>query len=332
MAIFKFNNDSFEKVEQTQFSNEGILERQHLQNALKKQMEVIDSDILIITEEFSEWSESKRRIDLLGVDRNGNIVVIELKRTVTGEHMDLQAIRYASMVSTLTFGRVVEIYAKYLASFESDLDAEDELLSHIGNYKDSFASDVRIILVSSDFSKELTTSVMWLNERDLDIRCYRLIPYKHNGDILIDVQQIIPLPEAESYQIKVREQKEERREVRRGARDNTKYNFNGQTGLSKRGIVRSVWLKYMQDNPNLIYEQLLHNFPKEIRSRLFVELEEALEQQKRDSNGLTRYFIEDDEILKIGDKKYVISNQWGKGNIEIFLEYAKKLGYEVEEN
>jgi len=332
MAIFKFNSDSFEKVEQTQFSSEGILERQHIQNALKKQIEVIDPNILIIAEEFSEWSDSKRRIDLLGVDRSGNIVVIELKRTETGEHMDLQAIRYASMVSTLTFIRAVEIFSKYLASFESDLNAEDELLSHIGDNKDSFASDVRIILVSSDFSKELTTSVMWLNERDLDIRCYRLIPYKHNEDILIDVQQIIPLPEAESYQIKVREQKEERREVRRGARDNTKYNFNGQTGLSKRGIVRSIWLKYMQDNPSLTYEKLIQDFPKEIRNRLFVELEEALEQQKRDSNGLNRYFIEDDEVLKIGDKKYVISNQWGKGNIEIFLEYAKKLGYEVEEN
>jgi len=46
---------------------------------------------------------------------------------------------------------------------------------------------------------------------------------------------------------------------------------------------------------------------------------------------LTRYFIEDDEVLHIGDKTYTISNQWGKGNIEKFLEYASKLGYEIEE-
>ena len=245
--------------------------------------------------------------------------------------MDLQAIRYASMVSTLTFIRAVEIFSKYLLSIDSDLNAEDELSSFIGEAKESFASDVRIILVSSDFSKELTTSVMWLNERDLDIRCYRLIPHKLNNEILIDVQQIIPLPEAESYQVKVREQKEERREARKGARDNTKYNFNGQVGLSKRGIVRSVWLKYIEDNPNISYEKLTTDFPSDIRGRLFTELDQALEQQKRDSNGLTRYFIEDDEVLNIGDKTYTISNQWGKGNIEKFLEYASKLGYEIEE-
>ncbi|QOY52732.1 hypothetical protein [Candidatus Sulfurimonas baltica] len=331
MAIFKLDNDNFKKIEQTQFSNEGILERQHIQNALKKQIDVIAPDILIISEEFSEWSDSKRRIDLLGIDKDGNIVVIELKRTETGEHMDLQAIRYASMVSTLTFVRAVEIFSKYLISIESELNAEDELLSFIGDNKDNFASDVRIILVSSDFSKELTTSVMWLNERDLDIRCYRLIPYKHNEDILIDVQQIIPLPEAESYQVKVREQKEERREVLRGARDNTKYNFNGEVGLGKRGIVRSVWLKYIKDNQGISYEKLTQDFPSDIRGRLFVEIETALEQQRRDGNGLARYFVEDDELLQIGDKKYTISNQWGKGNIEKFLEYVGRLGYEIEE-
>ena len=329
MAIFKFDNNNFEKVEQTQFSSEGILERQHIQNALKKQIDVIAPDILIVSEEFSEWSDSKRRIDLPGVDRLGNIVVIELKRTQTGEHMDLQAIRYASMVSTLTFIRAVELFSKYLLTIESELNAEDELSSFIGDNIENFASDVRIILVSSNFSKELTTSVMWLNERDLDIRCYRLIPHKLNNEILIDVQQIIPLPEAESYQVKVREQKEERREARKGARDTTKYNFNGEVGLGKKGIVRSVWLKYIADNPTVTYEKLTQDFPS--GGRLFVELEQALEQQKKDSNGLSRYFVEVDEVISIGGKAYTISNQWGKGNIGKFLEYASKLGYKIEE-
>ncbi|PLX67089.1 MAG: hypothetical protein C0603_10535 [Denitrovibrio sp.] len=109
MAIFRLNEDCFEKIEQTKFSNEGILERQHIQNALKKQISVISPDMLVIAEEFAEWSDSRRRIDLLCIDRDANIVVIELKRNDTGEHMELQAIRYASMVSTLTLKRAVEI-------------------------------------------------------------------------------------------------------------------------------------------------------------------------------------------------------------------------------
>lgn len=166
MAIYKFDDDNFQKVEQTLFSNEGIMERQHIQSALKKQISVVADDVLIISEEFDEWSDSKRRIYLLGVDKDGNIVVVELKRNETGEYMDLQAIRYASMVSTLTFGRAVEIFSKYLNSIHSDLNAEDELMSFIRDDKDNFASDVRIILVLSDFSKELTTPAIWLNEKN----------------------------------------------------------------------------------------------------------------------------------------------------------------------
>ena len=114
MALFSFNDNSLKEIEATTFNREGILERQHLQAAIKEQIAVIAPNCLVIAEEFSEWSGSQRRIDLLAVDRDGNLVVIELKRTETGEHMELQALRYAAMVSTLTFSRAVEIYQNYL--------------------------------------------------------------------------------------------------------------------------------------------------------------------------------------------------------------------------
>ena len=40
----------------------------------------------------------------------------------------------------------------------------------------------------------------------MDIRCVRIQAYEHKGEVLVNVQQIIPLPEAEAYQVKVREQ------------------------------------------------------------------------------------------------------------------------------
>ena len=329
MAIFKFDNENFEMIKETQFANEGIKERQHIQNALKKQIEVIDSELLIISEEFGDWSDSKRRIDLLAIDKNANIVVIELKRTETGEHMDLQAIRYASMVSTLRFDRAVDIFNKYLKTVDSELNAEEEILNFLGweDKEYDFASEVRIILVSSGFGKELTTSVMWLNERGLNIECYKMIPHKFNEQILIDIQQVIPLPEAEDYQIRVREQIKERKEVREASRDKTKYSFNGEFGLGKRGLVQVVWKKYIQNNQGISYDKLLQDFP----NIKFSEREKALDQQKRDNNNNVRYFVEDDEVLTIEQKQYGMSNQWGKGNINNFIVNAKVLGFDIEE-
>ena len=156
MAIYSFENNILQKIEKTTFTNEGILERQHLQSALKMQIDIIAPNCLIISEEFSEWSDSQRRIDLLAIDKNANLVVIELKRNETGEHMELQAIRYASMVSTLTFKRATEIFQTYLNKNNSDKVAEEEILRFLAwdePQEENFAIDVNIILVSSDFSK-----------------------------------------------------------------------------------------------------------------------------------------------------------------------------------
>jgi len=50
--------------------------------------------------------------------------------------------------------------------------------------------------------------VLWLRERDIDIHCVRLRPYMKGETRLVDVQQIIPLPEAHEYQVPLREKEQ----------------------------------------------------------------------------------------------------------------------------
>jgi hypothetical protein len=69
-------------------------------------------------------------------------------------------------------------------------------------------------LAAGDFSPELTTSVIWLNKHELDITCIRLKPYRLGDRLLVDVTQIIPLPEAADYEIKVRTQEKETKKAR----------------------------------------------------------------------------------------------------------------------
>ena len=66
-------------------------------------------------------------------------------------------------------------------------------------------------------------AVLWLNEKDLDIRCVRIKPYSYESQTLIDVQQVIPLPEATEYQVQVREKKRQERKARQGSADFTRY-------------------------------------------------------------------------------------------------------------
>jgi hypothetical protein len=153
------------------------------------------------------------------------LVVIEIKRTHEGGHMELQAIRYAAMVSSMGFDEVVEAYTGHCAKVrpqeEVDAHAELEEFLDVGDDNEAVIStDVRIILVSANFGREITTAVLWLNRFDgMDIRCVRLIPYEFDAKVLLDIQQVIPLPEAADYQVRLRKKdatQERARRVLRG--------------------------------------------------------------------------------------------------------------------
>ncbi len=240
MAIFEVQADGIRPIPVTTFDQAGLRERYDLQRLLRKQIDVIVPDTLIIAEEFGEWEESKRRIDLLGLGKDANLVVIELKRSEDGGHMELQAIRYAAMVSTMTFEKVVEIYGRFLGRTGSTQDPRAAILEFLEweePDEDRFAQDVRIVLVSAEFSKELMTSVMWLNDRDLDIRCIRIKPYGDDGRVLIDVQQVIPLPEATEYQIQIREKEQRVRQDRSSERYRLRREF--WTGLLAQAVKKT---------------------------------------------------------------------------------------------
>src|SRR3712207_1856027 len=106
MPIYEVTTDRMVALQTTTFSGHGFRERGDLQRLLRDQADIIAPEVLIVAEEFGDWEDSRRRIDLLGIDRQANLVVIELKRTEDGGHMELQAIRYAAMISKMTFEKV----------------------------------------------------------------------------------------------------------------------------------------------------------------------------------------------------------------------------------
>jgi uncharacterized protein DUF4268 len=218
MAIYQITADSIERIEETTFQAAGLRERADLQRLLRTQIDVIAPDTMVLAEEFGEWEDSRRRIDLLALDKDANLVVVELKRTEDGGHMELQAVRYAAMVSTMTFEQAVDAHAKFLKGLGCDEDAKQAILDFLEweeADEDAFGQDVRIVLASAEFGRELTTAVLWLNERSLDIRCVRIKPYDRGGEVFLDVQQIIPLPEAIIYQVSLREKSQKERQTKK---------------------------------------------------------------------------------------------------------------------
>lgn len=332
MSIFTVENGALTAIKKTTFAEQGVKERQDIQKWIKKNISILGEELLVIAEEFGQW-ESSKRLDLLAVDRTGNLVVIELKRDENGAHAELQALRYAAMVSTMRFSQAVETFEKFLNNNGSDHSvARATLLGFIGSEDDepeNFASDARIILVASEFSKELSTTVMFLNERGLDLRCVRMVPHKlDNGTLLLDVQQTIPLPESKDYQIQVQAQAQERRKaIRNGAKDFSKYEFSGAE-FGKGRLVQAVIVEYLKKHPQTTYETLERVFPKSLQGSLGVFTSLADHNQRLNIDPISRYF--GNEVLKTGDSQdIVVCSQWGRGNIDRFIDCAAKLGFSI---
>lgn len=218
MTLFRIASNGLEPVPETSFVQEKLSERADLQRLLKSNIAILDPDLMVIAEEFGDWEDSSRRLDLLCFDRSDStLTVVELKRTDDGGHMELQAVRYAAMVSNMTFERTVAAHARYLNVDVAE--AEAAVMAFLGSDSSGDAElgeQVRIVLVSANFSREVTTAVLWLNKQGLDITCYRMRPYRLEGDVLVDIDQLIPLPEAADYETRLRAQRDESNRVAAG--------------------------------------------------------------------------------------------------------------------
>jgi hypothetical protein len=239
MALYTMTKDKISSIPETDLTTEGFTERGDLQRLLRGDPRVIEdaigSELRVIAEEFGDWDNANRRIDLLAVDQDANLVVIELKRA-DAAHMELQAIRYAAMVAKMTFEQVAEKYSKLLN--KTQIEAQAALQKFFGwsePFDDAFGREVRIVLVAAEFNAEITSTVLWLNEYDLDIRCVRLKTYKLDEKLVLDFQQIIPLPELEGVIIQNQKKKQEKREASRAHRGDRALDILVARGLLKPG-------------------------------------------------------------------------------------------------
>ena len=171
------------------------------------QAHLLEEGLFILAEEYGDWVEFGRRIDLLGLDADGRLVVVELKREDQDSLMDLQAVRYAAMVANTTLEQSIDAHQGYMDIRGIQGEAESRIGDHLGAYEDQISistCNLRIILVSANFSTELTNSVLWLNNVGLDNTCVKLQLYSVDDSVFVERTQVLPMPEAEDYMVRLR--------------------------------------------------------------------------------------------------------------------------------
>lgn len=88
---------------------------------LEKDVSTVSQDLLVIGRQV--LTAHGGYIDLLGIESNGDLVIIELKRDKTPREITAQALDYASWIKDLSNEKITEIANTYLGKFGSDLEA-----------------------------------------------------------------------------------------------------------------------------------------------------------------------------------------------------------------
>ena len=84
---------------------------ERIEKWLEQDISIVSDDLLVIGRQVE--TDFGGVIDLLCIDREGNLVIIELKRDKTPREVTAQALEYASWVKELSSERIMEISSRY---------------------------------------------------------------------------------------------------------------------------------------------------------------------------------------------------------------------------
>jgi hypothetical protein len=95
--VFTVSGSAATVAQPISLADAGLTERGHLQEWVLVHPEMLGPDVKVVAFEFGRWTATsgalaRDRLDVLGLDRDGRLVVVELKRDQAPDTVDMQAL------------------------------------------------------------------------------------------------------------------------------------------------------------------------------------------------------------------------------------------------
>ena len=231
MYIINKEKNRISRLEEKTFHDLKFKERENLQEWIANNPSSLGEDLLIIQKEFNGFGDTNERLDLLALDKVGNLVIIENKLDDSGKDVTWQTIKYASYCSSLTKQDIIKIYQEYLGN---DIDAKEKISEFIDGKMEideitlnQGLNTQRLIMIAANFRKEVTSSVLWLMNFKMRIQCFKVTPYALNEQLFLNVEQILPIKDTEDFTISIASKAQEEIEVQETLknRNNLRFEF-----------------------------------------------------------------------------------------------------------
>lgn len=190
MRVFSIGTDGrFTKYERLPFQADHV--ESELEGWLETNPDGIleDGPLLIVGRQV--LTDLGKTIDLLGVDREGNLVVVELKRDRTPQEVVAQALEYAAFVARLDVGDLESILSEYRPDGLADLaDQHREYFDRVEAV--AFNKDQRIVIVGQQVTPEIIQTALFLNSKGIQVTCVEFTFFRDaDGGRLLSQETVV---------------------------------------------------------------------------------------------------------------------------------------------
>lgn len=200
MAIFKLkrNDGNLIDAELIEATKKDLDLERHLECWLEKSPWAIAQEPLIWIGRQTTASQDDSTIfpDLIGIDKDGNIVVVELKKGRAPRDVIAQILEYASWVNNLTDEAILNMATSYISQ---DSDSEEIRFEELFNEKfevDEFPSinqTQRLFIIAEEVPPRIANVCRFLRtSHGLDISCIEFSVFQtESGEILVNSEKIV---------------------------------------------------------------------------------------------------------------------------------------------
>jgi Endonuclease NucS len=196
MPIWRISEKKPISISKTNLQNESLLEA-HLEDWIAEDPSILGEPLFLIGRQVL-IPDVRDKLDLLAIDKQGNAVIIELKRGELRDPVDTQALRYASYISKWRFSDFESEARSYLGTTgDAEFNFNDEyekFCNDPGQEIPDLNSDQRLIIVGSEIRDKLGSVALWLREHHIDIKVIEIELFRDGESIYLQPQTIIPLP------------------------------------------------------------------------------------------------------------------------------------------
>jgi len=186
-------------LETVSLKDEGFREDDLREWIINSPESILGEDFRLIGREVSVMQIGDG-IDLLAIDRDANVVAIELKRGALKPKVDFQGLKYAAYTSHWDYSKLRDQFEKFKSTTWGRTLYEEEttfteVLDEFCNEDYTLNQDQRIVFVGESVRERLDIVLRWLSDRSIDISVIEFQLLKDDDRLYLDAEQTIPTPE-----------------------------------------------------------------------------------------------------------------------------------------